>query len=67
MAEVTCRSKSAAMAALDYLASVTPPGIQRSTLQAVKEWIAKNASNGNIISEERLKKLKDIFEEKHER
>jgi len=67
MAEVVCRSKGAALEALNFLASVMPKGVQRETVLAVKEWIAKNASNGNIISEERLKKLKDIFEEKDER
>ena len=55
------------MAALDYLASVTPPGIQKKSIMAVKDWIDKNASNGNIISDERLKKLQDIFGEKDER
>jgi hypothetical protein len=67
MAEIKCKSKGAALSALDFLATITPPGIQRSTLLAVKEWVSKNSNNGNIISEERLKYLRDIFEGKDER
>ena len=66
MAEVVCKSKGAALEALNFLASVMPKGVQRETVLAVKSWIALKA-NETYITEERMKKLKAIFGEKDER
>jgi hypothetical protein len=66
MAEVVCRSKGAALEALNFLASVMPKGVQKETVLAVKAWVDKNANEGRI-TEERMNKLKAIFGEKDER
>jgi hypothetical protein len=62
MAGVVCTTKGAALAALDFIASIMPKGMQRDTLIAVKTWIAVSTTEG-YINEETLKKLKSIFEE----
>lgn len=60
MADIVCRSKGAALSALDIIAENTPMGTQRDTLLAVRRWVNQN-SEGAEIPEAAMERLRRIF------
>jgi hypothetical protein len=62
MADIVCKSKGAAIAALDTIAGSMPNGTQRDTLLAIKVWVNKNMSDASFgISEAAKERLDRIF------
>jgi hypothetical protein len=62
MADIVCKSKGAAVAALDTIAGSMPNGTQRDTLLAIKDWVNKNTSDTvTEITEAARERLDRIF------
>ena len=60
MPETICKSKGAAMAALETIAGVLT-GTQREVLKAITKWIDENV-NDTLLPEEMLARINRIFE-----
>jgi hypothetical protein len=61
---LVCKSRGAAIAAIDMMAGDAHNGTQRAALLAVKKWIENNTTNG--LTDEVRKKLEEIFYERTE-
>ena len=61
MTETVCKSKSAALAALDVVAETMQKGTARDVLLAIKKWISENISD-TLLPEEVQQRIKLIFE-----
>jgi hypothetical protein len=59
--ETICKTKSAALAALDTIAGTMPRGTPRDVLFAIKKWINESV-NDDLLPEEMQARLKRIFE-----
>jgi hypothetical protein len=59
--DFTCKTRAAALSALEAIAENTPPGTQRLALLAVKGWIEENTQPERSWPEVTAK-LKKIFE-----
>jgi hypothetical protein len=61
MNDLICKSKSAALSALDTIAAGMGAGTQRAAILAVKEWIVEN-TQGEQSQDEIRAELRRIFE-----
>jgi len=60
MTETICKSKSAALAALDTIAGTMTRGTQKEALCAIKDWIEKNFPQD--LNEETKEKIEKIWQ-----
>jgi hypothetical protein len=61
---IICKSRAAAFAGLETMASSMPKGIQKDALTAIKNWLTENVPVP--FGPETLQKLRDVFESETE-